>query len=78
MKAPNKCPVCKEKKKWAMVDKGRTGNAPGAAAGAIAGAWKGGIAGAVVGGLIGNALGKGKKVEQYVCGNCGFTHTYEA
>ena len=78
MKAPSNCPVCKEKKKWVVVDKAKTGNHTGAAAGLIAGALKGGIAGAVVGGLIGNAVGKGKKVEQYVCGNCGFTHTYEA
>ncbi len=61
MKAPSKCPMCKEKIKWIMVDKAKHGNTGGAAVGAIAGS-KFGITGAIVGGLIGNTIGKGKKL----------------
>ena len=76
MKAPSKCPMCKEKKKWIVVDKKKHVNANGAVAGAVVGSLLG--PGALVGGLIGSALGKGKKTELYCCGNCGFSHEYEA
>ena len=78
MKAPSKCPVCGERKKWVRVDKHKGGSPTGALAGAVAGGLKGGVVGAVAGGLIGSALGRGKKFEDYVCGSCGFAHTYEA
>lgn len=75
MKAPSKCPVCGEKKKWKLVDKNKHGNPTGAIAGGALGAIASPV-GAVAGALIGNALGKGKKSESYVCGACGFAHTY--
>lgn len=76
MKAPSKCPMCKEKKKWIMVDKAKHGNTTGAVVGAVAGS-KFGLTGAIVGGLIGNAVGRGKKTGLFCCGNCGFSHEYE-
>lgn len=76
MKAPNKCPMCGEKKKWIMVDKTKHGNTTGAVVGAIAGSLVS-IPGALAGGLIGNALGKGKKTGEFHCGNCGFAHIYD-
>ena len=77
MKAPKKCPMCGEKKKWIRVDKKKSHlNPTGAVVGAVAGSLLG--PGALVGGLIGSAIGKGKKFESYCCGNCGFAHEYEA
>ena len=75
MKAPSKCPMCKEKKKWVKVDQKKLLNGTGAITGAALGSLLG--PGAIVGGLIGSALGKGKKVELYCCGSCGFRHEYE-
>lgn len=75
MKAPSKCPMCKEKKKWIMVDKHKHLNGTGTVAGAALGSLLG--PGAIVGGLIGAALGKGKKTGLFCCGNCGFSHEYE-
>ena len=75
MKAPNKCPMCKERKKWIKVDQQKHANLGSAAAGAAIGSMVPGI-GTIVGGLIGAAAGKSKKSELYVCGNCGFSHEY--
>ena len=66
-KAPNKCPMCKERKGWVMVDETKKGFSVGKA---VVG---GLIAGPV--GLAGGALGK-KKVS-YACRNCGFQHEYD-
>lgn len=72
MKAPSKCPLCKEKKKWVKIDKRKQQSIN--LAGAVVGyALKGPI-----GGLIGAGTGKSKKYEQWACGNCGFSHEYEA
>lgn len=75
MKAPNKCPVCGDKKNWKLVDKAKHGNATGAVAGAAIGSVVPGI-GTIAGALIGGAMGKGKKSECYVCAKCGFSHEY--
>ena len=66
-KAPNRCPMCSERKNWKKVSEGNKGFSVGkAAAGGI-------LLGPV--GLIGGALGK-KKVF-YACGNCKFQHEYK-
>lgn len=67
MRAPNKCPMCGEKKRWIEVDKTKKGFSVGKAA----------VGGLLLGpvGLIGGALGK-KKV-YYACGECGFEHEYD-
>lgn len=75
MKAPSKCPMCGEKKKWNLVDKGKFKSPVGAVAGGIAGAAINPL-GAIAGSLIGNTLSKSKKSESYMCGKCGFAHTY--
>lgn len=67
MKAPRKCPMCKESAKWKKVDKTNKGFSVGKAAVGAA------IFGSI--GLVGGALGK-KKVSYY-CGNCGFNHEYD-
>lgn len=67
MKAPLKCPMCKEFKGWVKVDSTHKGFSVGKAA------VGGFIAGPV--GLIGGALGKKKKT--YACKNCGFEHEYD-
>ena len=76
MKAPNKCPMCGEKKKWIKVDQKKLLNGTGAVTGAVLGSVVPGV-GTLVGGLIGSAMGKSKKAEQYCCGKCGFSHIYE-
>ncbi|MBO4418330.1 MAG: hypothetical protein J5789_00665 [Oscillospiraceae bacterium] len=67
MKAPQKCPMCGEEKRWIKVDQAKRGFSVGKAA----------IGGILLGpvGLIGGALGK-EKVD-FACGNCGFQHEYD-
>ena len=66
-KAPKKCPMCNEEKKWKKVSEDSKGFSVGkAAAGGI-------LLGPI--GLLGGALGK-KKVF-YACGNCSFQHEYK-
>ena len=77
MKAPSKCPMCGEKRKWIMVDKSKKINGTGAVGGMAAGAKLGGLPGAVVGGVIGSALGRSKKVGEFHCAKCGFAHVYD-
>lgn len=68
MSAPNKCPMCGERRNWKKVDKQYKGFSVGKAA----------VGAALLGpvGLVGGALGK-KKVF-YCCGKCGFSHEYKA
>ncbi|WP_312652538.1 hypothetical protein [Proteiniclasticum sp.] len=65
-KAPSKCPMCDEKIKWEKVDAQKKGFSVGKAA----------LGGVLLGpvGLIGGALGK--KMENYYCGSCVFSHEY--
>ena len=65
-RAPSNCPMCKERKKWKLVDTSKKGFSVGKAA----------VGGVLLGpvGLVGGALGKKKKA--YYCGNCGFHHEY--
>ncbi|MBR6619159.1 MAG: hypothetical protein IKK85_02340 [Clostridia bacterium] len=68
MKAPTKCPMCKERTNWKKVDKSRKGFSLGKAA-----------VGAALFGSVGLAAGAlGKKKVSYYCGNCGFNHEYDA
>lgn len=68
MRAPSECPVCNKKYKWIKIDESKKGFSVGKAA----------VGGLLLGpiGLVGGALGK-KKVTYY-CGECGFSHEYDA
>ena len=67
MKAPKRCPMCGESRRWIKVDETNKGFSVGKAA----------VGGILLGpvGLLGGALGKKKAF--YACGNCGFRHEYD-
>lgn len=66
-KAPAKCPMCGEKRRWVKVDTTGRGFSVGKAA----------VGSFLLGpiGLVGGALGK--KTDCYACGSCGFQHEYK-
>lgn len=65
-KAPDKCPMCGERRNWKKIDSSRKGFSVGKAA--IGGILLGPVG--IAGGILGN------KNEYYKCGKCGFEHNY--
>lgn len=65
-RAPNKCPMCGERRKWKRIDIQHKGFSVGKAA---VGVFLFGKYGLLAGTL-------GNKKETYACGKCGFSHEY--